>query len=64
MVVTRRLHVSGDRLVSGPPRTRAMLGLSAVYRWSGYSVGGEVTALGPGSDDSEFTGSLRFGMRF
>ena len=58
------VDVSGERLVSGPPRNRAMLGLSAVYRWSGYSVGGEVTALGPGSDDNEFAGSLRFGMRF
>ena len=58
------VDVSGERLVSGPPRNRAMLGLSAVYRWSGYSVGGEVTALGPGSDDSEFAGSLRLGMRF
>ena len=58
------VDVSGERLVSGPPRIRAMLGLKAVYRWSGYSVGGEVTALGPGSDDSEFAGSLRFGMRF
>ena len=58
------VDVSGERLGSEPSRNRAVLGLSAVYRRDGYSLGGEVFASGSGSDDREVIGSLRFGIRF
>lgn len=45
--------VSGERLRSEAPATRMTLDLS-----------GAVSASGPGSDDSIYAVSLRFGMRF
>ena len=58
-------HVSGERLASESARTRAVLGLGAAYRWNRWSWGGEVSASsGLGSDDSDYTVSLRLGMQF
>ena len=56
--------VSGERLGSEAARTRAALGLSAAYRTNRWSCGGEVSASGLGSDDSDYTVSLRLGMQF
>ena len=56
--------VSGERLVSEAARTRGVLGLSAAYRWNKWSLGGEVSASGLGSDDSGYTVSLRLGTQF
>ena len=58
------VDVSGERLRSATGSTRAVLGIGGVYRLGRSSLGGEVTASGPGSDDSSFTGSFRFAMRF
>ena len=56
--------VSGERLGSEATRTRAVLGFGGEYRWGRWSLGGEITASGLGSDDSEYAAGLRFGMRF
>ena len=56
--------VSGERLGSEAGRTRAALGLSAVYQWNGWSLGGEVSASGLGSDESAYAVSLRLGTQF
>ncbi len=56
--------VSGERLGSEAARTRGVLGLGAAYRWNRWSLGGEVFASGPGSDDSGYAASLRLGMQF
>ena len=56
--------VSGERLGSEAVRTRGVLGLGAAYRWNRWSLGGDVSASGLGSDDSGYTVSLRLGMQF
>ncbi len=56
--------VSGERLGSEAARTRGVLGLGAAYRWNRWSLGGEVSASGLGSDDSGYTVSLRLGTQF
>ena len=53
-----------QHLVSEAARTRGVLGLSAAYRWNKWSLGGEVSASGLGSDDSGYTVSLRLGTQF
>ena len=57
-------EVSGERLRSKADRPWAVLGLSAAYRWNRWSCGGEVSASGLGSGDSDYTASLRLGMQF
>ena len=56
--------VSGERLGSESARTRLVLGVGGTYRWGRWSLGGEVAATGPGSDDSNYTAGLRCGMQF
>ena len=56
--------VSGEHLGSQAARTRGVLGLGAAYRWNQLSLGGEVSASGLGSDDSDYSAGLRLGMRF
>ena len=56
--------VSGERLGSEAGRTRAVLGLGAAYRWNQWSLSGEVSASGFGSDESDYTVSLRLGTQF
>ncbi|MCY4453684.1 MAG: hypothetical protein OXC01_17210 [Immundisolibacterales bacterium] len=56
--------VSGEQLGSEAARSRVVLGLGAAYRWNRWSLGGEVFASGPGSDDSGFAATLRLGMQF
>ncbi len=56
--------VSGERLVSEAARTRGVFALGAAYRWNRWSLGGEVSASGLGSDDSGYTVSLRLGTQF
>ena len=56
--------VSGERLGSEAGRTRVVLGLGAAYRWNRWSLGGEVSASGFGSDESDYTVSLRLGTQF
>ena len=58
------VDVSGERLGSKAARTRGVLGLAAAYRWNRWSLGGEVSAVGLGSDDSGYTVSLRLGTQF
>ena len=58
------VDVSGERLGSEAARTRVVLGLGAAHRWSRWSLGGEVSASGIGSDDSDYTVSLRLGTQF
>ena len=57
-------EVSGERLGSESARSRLVSGLGGTYRSGRWSFGGEFAATGPGSDDSDYTASLRFGMRF
>ena len=56
--------VSRERLVSKAPRNRGMLDLGAVYRWKRWSLGGEVSASGLGSNDRGYAASLHLGMQF
>ena len=56
--------VSGERLGSEAGRTRAVLGLGAAYCWNQWSLGGEVSASGFGSDDTDYAASLRLGTKF
>lgn len=51
--------VSGERLGSEAARTWGVLGLGAAYRWNRWSLGGEVSASGLGSDENNCTVSLR-----
>ena len=56
--------VSGERLRSEAARTRGILGLGAAYRWNQWSLGAEASAIGLGSDDSSYAGSLRLAIQF
>ena len=56
--------VSGTELKSEAPATRALLGVGATYRWDRYSLQGGLRAHGPGSGDTEYSGSLLFRMAF
>ena len=56
--------VSGERLGSEAAPTRVVLGVGAAYRWNRWWLGGEVSASGLGSDDSDYTVSLRLGAQF
>ena len=58
------VDVSDERLGSEADRTLGVLGLGAVYRWNRWSLGGEVSASGLGSDDSSYTAGLRIGTQF
>ena len=58
------VEVSGERLRSGTRTTRVLLGLGGVYRWGRFSLSGEATEGGPGSDDQEYAGLLNLGIRF
>ena len=58
------VEVSGERLRSGTKTTRVLLGLGGVYRWGRFSLSGEATAGGLGSDDQEYAGLLNLGIRF
>ena len=52
------MDVSGERLGAKGARTRAVLGLGGVYRWNRWSLGGEISVSGPGSNDSEYAVGL------
>ena len=56
--------VSGERLGSETARAWGVLGLAAAYRWNQWSLGGEVSASGLGSDDGGYAVGLRLGMQF
>lgn len=59
------VDVSGERLGSSEShRTRGMLGLSAVYHWNQWALGGAVSASGLGSDDSSYAISASLGIQF
>ena len=58
------VDVSGERLVSKSPETRFLFGLGGVYRKGRFSLGGEVSVYGLGSDDSEYAGRVTLRMRF
>ena len=56
--------VSGEHLNSEAASTRGVLGLGVAYRWNQWSLGGEVSTSGLGSDDTDYAASLRLGMQF
>ena len=58
------VDVSGERLVSESAETRFLFGLGGVYRKGRFSVSGEVSVGGLGSDDAEYAGRVTLGMRF
>ena len=58
-------HVSGETLRSEAPGSGILLGVDSVYRWGRYSIGGAVrggTAFG--SKTRDYSGSVKFGIRF
>ncbi len=58
------VDVSGAKLESKSAKTRVLLGLGGVYRKGRFSVSGEVSMGGLGSDDTQYAGRVSFGMRF
>ena len=56
--------VSGEKLTSESAKTRVLLGLGGAYRQGPFSLGAELSAGGPGSDDDEYSGRVDFGMKF
>ena len=58
------VDVSGEKLESKSAKTRLLLGLGGVYRVGRFSVSGEVSMGGLGSDDAEYAGRVSIGMRF
>ena len=58
------VDVSGERLESKSAKTRLLLGLGGVYRKGRFSVSGEVSMGGLGSEDTQYSGQVSFGMRF
>ena len=62
--VETAVDVSGERLESKSTKTRFLFGLGGVYRKGRFSVSGEVSVGGLGSDDAEYAGRVTLGMRF
>ena len=58
------VDVSGEPLKSQSAKTRLLLGLGGGYRKGRFSIGGEVSTDGVGSDDTEYSGRVTIGMRF
>ena len=58
------MDVSGERLDSQAARTLGVLGLGAVQRWDRWSLSGEISASGLGTDESSYAASLRLGTQF
>ena len=56
--------IAEGRPWSGATASRMKLGLDGEYRWGKYMLGAAMSASGLGSDDSEHTANLRFGMHF
>ena len=58
------VDVSGERLESKSAETRFLFGLGGVYRKGRFSLRGEVSVGGLGSDDAEYAGRVTLGIRF
>ncbi len=58
------IEVGGDRLHAEAEKTRVLVGLGARWRKGDLSVGGEISAHGPGSDHESLGGRLSLGWRF
>ena len=58
------VDVSGERLGSEAAGVRGVLGLGAAWRWNRWSLDGELSAAGLGTEDSGYAASLRIGMQF
>ena len=52
------VDVSGERLASESTKTRLLFGLGGVYRKGRFSVSGEVSVGGLGSDDTQYSGRV------
>ena len=57
-------RVSGERLESEATRTWGVLGRGAAYRWDCWSLDAEVSASGPGTDDSSYAASVHLVAQF
>ena len=57
-------RVSGETLTSEAEKDRVLAGLSAAWSKGRFSLGGEFSAAGLGSDDREYTGRIGFGIQF
>lgn len=58
------VNVSGESLRSDTASTRVLMSLGSVYRRGRFSFGAEASAGGLGSDDTQFSGFLKFGVTF
>ena len=56
--------VSGERLVSETSDTRILLGLGGTWRKERFSLGAQVTAGGPDSDDAEYSARISLDWKF
>ena len=58
------VEVSGEKLISESTKNRVLLSLGGLYRRGRFSIGGEVSAGGLGSDDREYSGRIKLGIHF
>ena len=58
------VYVSGEKLESKSAKTRLILGLGGVYHMGRFSIGGEFSMDGLGSDDTQYSGRVSIGMQF
>ena len=56
--------VSGEKLESESSKPRLLLSLGSDYRMDRFSVGGEISVGGLGSDDTQYAEQLYFKMQF
>ena len=61
---TTVVDVSGERLASEAAAARGVMGLGAAWRWRQWSLDGELSAAGLGTEDSSYAAGLRIGMQF
>ena len=58
------VDVSGEPLGSEAAGVRGVMGLGAAWGWNRWSLDGELSAAGLGTEDSGYAASLRIGMQF
>ncbi len=58
------VEVSRESLSSVSDRTRPILSLGGLYLWDRFSLEAALSASGPGTDDTQYTGKAKFGIKF
>ena len=58
------VEVSRESLSSRSDRMRPILSLGGLYLWDRFSLEAALSASGPGTDDTQYTGKAKFGIKF